>query len=562
MSKILILNEEQFNSMYKTKNNILSSGAYGDVRETVCNNYVVKESTKNIESIICELDILSRFDSQYIIKPKAMSLSKNKIKIVYDKGILINESNIQTRNIIQIFYDLLVGLKLLHDNNIIHCDIKPPNIIILNDKPVYIDFGISKFCFRLENINDKAFISNTAFTTGFEPPENGHETTRSITGDVYSLGKTFMCIVEKLDYIYSNLPKKYNDDDFNDVIDSMVTPIEYRKSIDELLNMKFFESATKNDNNNIYTYDELEKKQNQMPPTFYKELYILIIDMISYNVETQIIFQCIHNIHRSIELLNNENIIVLFYANFYLCSYKSIIYDEIYCDLSNFINSFKLTCSENIFIEMILALLDKLKCVITTETVWNDCDVGNSLYSYFKQVCNWNYPFVSSPKYNNINNTIQYLKVNDYNSCSALFYLLKKLNTQKEFINFIETYCVILSDRYRIIPKTIKNIVPTKDILRSSVISLINNEDVIDTHHCIYGIIYRTILQYNQDTLFCNTVFDRIIKSKLYELYDSIYDADKLKLARKNKKKNFSQMPINIFTCSYQDFQTQLTNQN
>ena len=53
-----------------------------------------------------------------------------------------------------------------------------------------------------------------------------------------------------------------------------------------------------------------------------------------------------------------------------------------------------------------------------------------------------------------------------------------------------------------------------------------------------------------------------IIKSKLYELYDSIYDADKLKLARKNKKKNFSQMPINIFTCSYQDFQAQLTNQN
>jgi serine/threonine protein kinase len=137
MSKILILNEEQFNSMYKTKNNILSSGAYGDVRETVCNNYVVKESTKNIESIICELDILARFDSQYIIKPKAMSLSKNRIKIVYEKGILINKSDIQTRNIIQIFYDLLVGLKLLHDNNIIHCDIKPPNIIILNDICMY-----------------------------------------------------------------------------------------------------------------------------------------------------------------------------------------------------------------------------------------------------------------------------------------------------------------------------------------------------------------------------------------------------------------------------------------
>ncbi len=62
-----------------------------------------------------------------------------------DHYIKKNQSKIKIYEKIKWAYQIANGLRFLHENDIIHCDLKPANILLddnLNAK--IIDFGISK----------------------------------------------------------------------------------------------------------------------------------------------------------------------------------------------------------------------------------------------------------------------------------------------------------------------------------------------------------------------------------------------------------------------------------
>ena len=100
--------------------------------------FITKNQLKcNHKNILCLIKIINCGDSNMIISeyiPNAISLDKYIVDLESLNGTLIG---------LDIFYQLTDGLEYIHSKNVIHCDIKPSNIILKGHIPIYIDFDIS-----------------------------------------------------------------------------------------------------------------------------------------------------------------------------------------------------------------------------------------------------------------------------------------------------------------------------------------------------------------------------------------------------------------------------------
>ncbi|KAI4357157.1 hypothetical protein L6164_001124 [Bauhinia variegata] len=89
---------------------------------------------------------------------------------------------------LNIMIDVASALEYLHHSSpisVVHCDIKPSNILLDENKVAHVaDFGIAKL---LDEGQSKTH-TNTLATLGYIAPEYGSKGTISIKGDVYSYG--------------------------------------------------------------------------------------------------------------------------------------------------------------------------------------------------------------------------------------------------------------------------------------------------------------------------------------------------------------------------------------
>lgn len=92
----------------------------------------------------------------------------------------------------RILFELISSLEYIHNNNIVHGDIKPTNIIIKNDEtPVFIDYDLSRFA-KGDQITEKIFGTKI-----FISPEIIARKTFSIKSDIWSLGMTIYISIMK-----------------------------------------------------------------------------------------------------------------------------------------------------------------------------------------------------------------------------------------------------------------------------------------------------------------------------------------------------------------------------
>lgn len=120
------------------------------------------------------------------------------ISMNYCKGenlqTYIKEKDLTRKKALQYIIQVAKGLEKAHNEGIVHCDIKPTNIIITNDSVAKIvDFGIAKIA------SEEKLISKdtTSGTIAYMSPEQVGNTSIDVRTDIWSLGVVFYEMLTK-----------------------------------------------------------------------------------------------------------------------------------------------------------------------------------------------------------------------------------------------------------------------------------------------------------------------------------------------------------------------------
>ena len=176
---------------------VLGEGTYSQVFEGTVNDKKigVKQIKKewllleDIDIIKKEISIHQRLIHQNIIKLEGYEETDSKINIILEKADTSLANKMYRKRIPEdelkpIIKNILNGIYFLHQNNIVHNDVKPQNILIKDNQPKLCDFGHSQI------INEKGKIQNNGVmgTFGFIAPEiiKGEDYDSKV--DLWSLG--------------------------------------------------------------------------------------------------------------------------------------------------------------------------------------------------------------------------------------------------------------------------------------------------------------------------------------------------------------------------------------
>jgi serine/threonine protein kinase len=155
-----------------------------DVSQDLLNIYKFLIDNKN-NNIINIVKIINDNDDDFII-----------IMMEYIDGdnmmdYYLKHTNISKNRRNRILIDLVCGMNFLHQNNILHGDIKPENIMIdIKGNPIIVDFDLSKKCLK-----DSFYEIKRRFGTKmFIPPEINDNNFFCQESDIWSFGVSMFVV--------------------------------------------------------------------------------------------------------------------------------------------------------------------------------------------------------------------------------------------------------------------------------------------------------------------------------------------------------------------------------
>lgn len=194
------------------------------------------------------IEILSAFEQN-----NTVYLATKKINNAQDLGSIININDDNNSNFLNLekalkyIYQVSNALKIVHDKNILHLDIKPDNILIDDqDNAVLIDFGIS---ISIDDQRKTTLLG--ARTPHYSPPEQGSKisfNSISYATDIYALGCTlYVLLTGKL------VP------DYTEIVagtEVILAPSYYNKEVSPYLDEVIFKAISLKKENRFPNLDE------------------------------------------------------------------------------------------------------------------------------------------------------------------------------------------------------------------------------------------------------------------------------------------------------------------
>lgn len=111
--------------------------------------------------------------------------------LVVEEGGLTNARPLDPATVRDISLQIIDGVVALHENNIVHRDIKPQNILRCDDTWKIADFGISKFTSRPVT----GYTFQGAHTQPWAPPEQVQGAQALPSADIYAFGKVILFLL-------------------------------------------------------------------------------------------------------------------------------------------------------------------------------------------------------------------------------------------------------------------------------------------------------------------------------------------------------------------------------
>lgn len=183
-----VLGSGQFGIVYGAKHIINKH----DVAIKVVDKTKFKE--KQEAQLKNEVSILQNIDHPGVVNLEFVHESPDKIYVVMEKlkGDMLEmilssvNSKLTERTTKFLVYQILMSLKYLHDNNIVHCDLKPENVLLASSSPFpqvkLCDFGFAKI------IGEKSFRRSIVGTPAYLAPEVLKNKRYNRSLDMWSVG--------------------------------------------------------------------------------------------------------------------------------------------------------------------------------------------------------------------------------------------------------------------------------------------------------------------------------------------------------------------------------------
>jgi len=147
---------------------------------------LIENSAEGMEALLHEIRLASRLDHPNIVRIKNADVIQGVLVVAYPLGERTLSDRLRhriaTRAALSIMEQVLAALAHAHQNRVIHCDVKPENVVLFPDgRACLTDFGISKIAVRT------VLAASGSGTIGYLAPEQAMGKP-SIRSDVFSAG--------------------------------------------------------------------------------------------------------------------------------------------------------------------------------------------------------------------------------------------------------------------------------------------------------------------------------------------------------------------------------------
>ena len=172
---------------------IIASGAQGIVYQVFSYQYQQDFALKRVSKSAfkqSEIDCLMKMSAPHIVNLYNYYYFKDYVYLLLElcqtslKSVIGRYQNMPLKDLVRYCYEMIISVKLCHENKIAHSDIKPSNFLI--DK-----YGRIKICdFGLSTINDTGLCQAIKGSLGYMAPEifrksEGHNPFKA---DIWALG--------------------------------------------------------------------------------------------------------------------------------------------------------------------------------------------------------------------------------------------------------------------------------------------------------------------------------------------------------------------------------------